>query len=578
MMFSTNLKYTHLTLAILPVAMGVILAASSLRGAEGQLVQVKQNFDTDPRWEGLNNRVVCTNCPTIHQDFGWTATGRPGGGAIAGTIWRSRTPAYYAMKAGPFSFDDELSASGRLAVMPASRVDGFYFGFFNAARQEWRPWSSLAVRIGDIRSQNPSASEVIVDYMSAGWKAGGYTAGMIPLDGKPHAWRLTFDPNITVPTEWTDSKLRDYLGSARKPENELYKLAQKSEPGITIEQLRERLQAASKLGLAIFQTRRGVGWEARKDAKNLKGRLLFKLDDAPEQAYFMDVAIRNEAAKLDRFGVFNFQLPGGPTEFALSDLTVNGKKIDLAKDPDWDAKGNRHKFIESDFHAKQDFGYSRSNFAGKALGEIGGTFWRTEPIDPLHAYYADDIGELTLDDPISFSGQIAFTAGGTDAGMMFGYFNKTDAMPELKDAESGAPMPQTMVLAIEGPTRIGYQFSAQLAPTRALSSHSDGPIFVPKGDKHPFTFKYDPQANNGVGRIAMSIDNDVHKLDLNPKQRAAGTKFNRFGLMNIRRGGKYVTVYIDDLSYTARRPKDYRPARHDQKTVRVPYPENGRKY
>src|SRR5262249_20086950 len=159
---------------------------------------------------------------------------------------------------------------------------------------------------------------------------------------------------------------------------------------------------------------------------------------------FVDLSIRDEPLTLDRFGVFNFQLPGGPTEFALSELVVNGTSIDLSKDPKWEGKGNRHTFVERDFHAKQDFGFSRTNFAGKNTGDIGGTFWRTEPIDPLHAFYADDIGELTLDDPISFSGQIAFTAGGTDAGMMFGYFNKDDAMLKLTDAESGAPMPQTM--------------------------------------------------------------------------------------------------------------------------------------
>jgi hypothetical protein len=37
-------------------------------------------------------------------------------------------------------------------------------------------------------------------------------------------------------------------------------------------------------------------------------------------------------------------------------------------------------------------------------------------------------------------------------------------------------------------------------------------------------------------------------------------------------------VYLDDLNYTARRRKDYRPVQHEQKVVHVPYPENGRKY
>src|SRR5689334_19241185 len=105
------------------------------------LVQVNQDFSADPRWEGLNNRVVADDGPTIKQDFGWKSSA--GSGEIGGTIWRSRTPAWYAMKVGPFSFDDKLSASGQIAVKPANRVDGFYFGFFNAQRQEWRPWSSM---------------------------------------------------------------------------------------------------------------------------------------------------------------------------------------------------------------------------------------------------------------------------------------------------------------------------------------------------------------------------------------------------------------------------------------------------
>jgi len=29
---------------------------------------------------------------------------------------------------------------------------------------------------------------------------------------------------------------------------------------------------------------------------------------------------------------------------------------------------------------------------------------------------------------------------------------------------------------------------------------------------------------------------------------------DRFGIMNARRGGKYVTVYLDDLTYTSEAP------------------------
>src|SRR5438034_3824239 len=141
----------------------IIVCVPCVLMAQENLRQVKEDFSKDPGWEGSNNRVVCDDCPTIAQDFGWQRDGR-----IGGTVWRSRTPAYYAMKIGPFSFNDALSASGKLTVMPAERVDGAYFGFFNSARQEWRPWSSLAVRIGDLMSKDRPAARMAVDYMSAG--------------------------------------------------------------------------------------------------------------------------------------------------------------------------------------------------------------------------------------------------------------------------------------------------------------------------------------------------------------------------------------------------------------------------
>ena len=217
--------------------------------------------------------------------------------------------------------------------------------------------------------------------------------------------------------------------------------------------------------------------KSRKNPQSVQGRITLQIDDGPPHADFLDRSIRSEPAKFDRFGVFNFQLPGGAMKFALSELAINGKKIDLSRDPGWESHGNHAMFVERDFHAKQDFGYSPTNFAGAAAGEIGGTFWRTEPIDPLHAYYADDVGDLTLDDPISFSGQVAFTAGGTDAGMIFGYFNHEECLAELTDPVSGSPLPQSMTLQIEGPTRIGYNLSAQLVPTRETCFPRRGPDF-----------------------------------------------------------------------------------------------------
>src|SRR5690348_9457086 len=81
-----------------------------------------QTFDTDPGWEGMNNRP--TGEPReIEQDFGYSATrhavpeGAPAG-EIGGLVTPAAEPAWYATPVGPFTFETKFSASGTM-VIPA---------------------------------------------------------------------------------------------------------------------------------------------------------------------------------------------------------------------------------------------------------------------------------------------------------------------------------------------------------------------------------------------------------------------------------------------------------------------------
>ncbi|MCI0493583.1 hypothetical protein L0Z72_01140, partial [candidate division KSB1 bacterium] len=71
---------------------------------------------------------------------------------------------------------------------------------------------------------------------------------------------------------------------------------------------------------------------------------------------------------------------------------------------------------------------------------------------------------------------------------------------------------------------------------------------------------------------------DTFSVDLTLEQRKVGATFDRFGLLNPRKGGKYVNVYVDNLTYVARRPVDFKPIFHRQEMTIVPYPKMGRKY
>ena len=240
---------------------------------------------------------------------------------------------------------------------------------------------------------------------------------------------------------------------------------------------------------------------------------------------------------------------------------------------------NRVSYTEPDFHPLHNFGFCQTNWAGEAPGEIGGLFWRTEPEDPNFAYYADPVGELTLDDPIEFSGSINFTSGMSDAAMFIGYFNDQNHITPFKKEDGGAagwPLPSTMGLSISDLTRVGWYFETMIAPTQDTARDKRLQTFQPDRKPHAFFFKYDPAANGGVGSIRFGLDGKETTMELSRDQREAGSTFTRFGLVNIRRGGNSVTAYFDDLRYTARRAENEKPAIRPSKRKEVPYPRGGR--
>jgi hypothetical protein len=135
-----------------------------------------------------------------------------------------------------------------------------------------------------------------------------------------------------------------------------------------------------------------------------------------------------------------------------------------------------------------------------------------------------------------------------------------------------------MGFIIGGPTRVGYYFAGNVVATPDLSAGQNGPVIHPDRRRRHFTFDYDPKANNGVGRVTCTLDDQKFTMDLTPEMRKAGTTFDRFGITSPRAGGKWVTVYLDDLTYTGRRPADYKPVKHEQKITQVEYPAGGRRY
>jgi hypothetical protein len=469
-----------------------ILTTAALVGLiwSGTLAAMRQNaFDSDPHWQGSNNRMTPDRVAT--QDFGYSATNFAGKekGEIGGEVQRSTVPAYYAEKIVTRTLNDKLSASGTFAVTRHSG-SGVCFGWFNSNQQDGvgRPVGSLGLEIGFksrggtlavrlITDQNQSCGLLIAPRV----RTKPLGPGLLHADGARYRWKLDYDPQGDGGNGQIQCTLH---GDA-------------------------------------------------SDSEDFEGKV-FTINLPPN--------FRKEGATFDRFGLMNIMKTGGTMDIYFGDLTCDGKRIDLAADPKWMGDHNRGEFHEREQVSFQDFGFSPTHFAGGKPGEIGGTFWRTER---GWSYYADAVGALTLNDPLQASGKVSLRVGAPDSAMYIGWFNS--AGQELSPAKSG----DFLGVQIEGPTRVGHYFSPGYTTANGTRGRAEGaPVIIP-GRTYDWSLKYDPKADGGAGAIRVTLDGKSVTLALKPGSKSEGARFDHFGLMTANPGGQMVKIYFDDLKYTA---------------------------
>ena len=157
---------------------------------------------------------------------------------------------------------------------------------------------------------------------------------------------------------------------------------------------------------------------------------------------------KQQGTTFDHFGLMNMMKPGGQLNIYFDDLKYEGRSQDFSQDPHWDASGNRVSYQATDVAGAHNFGFSPTQLAGGQLGEVGGTFWRTD----RWGYYADKIGPLSLADRLEARGRVVLVAGGPDSDMCFGWFRTNDS--------GAAPNKAGDFLGIKvgGPTRVGHYF------------------------------------------------------------------------------------------------------------------------
>lgn len=265
-------------------------------------------------------------------------------------------------------------------------------------------------------------------------------------------------------------------------------------------------------------------------------------------------------------------------------------------DPGWEGYNNR--IVASRYPmVVQDFGYSETHHAGQAAGEMGGQVCRaSEP-----AYYADRIDPRTLDEKLSAAGTFALTDSTAGAGIFFGFFRAE------QPGAGGRPM-SSLGLDLDCEAR-GARLAVRLITGKNQSCGTFITPFIPgkfrptpirnDGTRYTWTLDYDPQAASGHGRFTFTLRSDAHKpgeleqadlprnfqeearrrfpstttfsVDLPEGFKQQGTRFDRFGLMNMMKAGGRATIFFDDLQYEGRTQDFSRDPNWDARGNRVSY-------
>lgn len=452
------------------------------------IVQKREDFTVDPKWQIFTTRQAPSPWPRVTQNFGWKR------GEVGGLISRSTVPASYARVIPAKTLNQPLKASGKFRLTKNFGNSGILFGWFNESSRGWRTPNSLVFRLDG----NGPGYWVFFEYGTQH----GLTAGKgcfegeryqttrtkpFAADGTEHTWSLEYSPT-------TDGG----------------------------------------------------------------GLITFVLDEQP-WTIAVDPSHKADGAIFNRFGILAVQLSGDGAEAWFSDLLVDGERIDLSNDPKWESRGARAEFAAPIVRPFNDAKWRPTAQAGGQTGEIGGVFWRDDP----PAFYATSCGPLTLEDELFASGRIVLADAATDSGVYFGWFNAT-SKTNRPARDRTITQTNALVIAIEGPSRIGHYFRAAFWNSAGQGIlQSEGPVLPPDGKPRLWSLHYVPTAANGRGEITIILGDETTSVALPDGVRKSGAIFDHFGFLNFQPDGHYVKVFIDDLEFSARNPASEGP-----KTVR----------
>jgi hypothetical protein len=469
----------------------IILAVAE--STHGQPLLLKsETFDTDPGWDGRNNRATDPASRRIVQNFGFNSSSSNAGGStgeIGGFITPAGEPAFYGKVISPASFTDRLSVSGILNVPQGGGHT--LIGFFNAGTvNEWRTPNTIALRIYG----RGTYFHAYLDYGTSLWRAGGGSFGgeaAIPSGAADYAFSLDYDPAGAGGRGTVTATLGSYSTVMT-------------------------LDSGHKADGATF---------------NRFGILnVMKSADDPGQIWLDNVTINGEAHP------FNSD-PGWDQRNNRRTYTSTNvrPRFDFGYSPGSNFAGGQRG---GEFGGHTFRGDSREEFGGRRM-----------------AYYGARLNEtLSLNQPLHAEGKVAFHRGVSDSTTLIGFFHSVDSMRSNNSQNSATPE-NFVGAAIEGPSAEGFYFYPTYGVDQEGVRASGGrgtpmpPPIYPNGESRLWTLDYHPDGNGGTGSIIVALDGQAVTLNLDPAHKGIGAHFNRFGIITTHIDGSGQTVYFDDLTY-----------------------------
>jgi hypothetical protein len=466
-----------------------ILAAST----HGQATALKtERFDTDPGWDGRNNRTTDPSPREIIQNFGFSSTTNAGGpaGEIGGFITPAGEPAFYAKVITPVTFNDPLSASGVLNVPQGNGHT--LIGFFNAdTANEWRTPNTIALRIY-------GRGTYFIAYLEYGtglWRAGGSSFGgeaPIPTGTNDYPFSLNYDPNGAGGRGTVTATLGSYTSVMT-------------------------LDSGHKADGAIF---------------NRFGILnVMKSADDPGTIWLDNVTINGE------LNSFNSDPGWDQRNCRTNYISTNVRpRFDFGYNPGTTFAGGQGG---GEIGGHTFRGDSRLQFNGTRMAYYGARLTDT----------------LTLNHALHAEGKVGFRRGVSDSTTLIGFFHSTNSM-RSNDSQNSATPENFVGAAIEGPSSEGFYlyptYGLDQEGVRANGGRGTPtpPYIYPNGQSRRWTLDYNPDGNGGTGSIIVTLDGQAVTLNLDAGHKQIGASFNRFGIITTHIDGSGQTVYFDDLTYT----------------------------